>query len=121
MAEKDHIRRTIWKNKRREGEQKDHIRRTIWKNKRAYSSINSAPELLEDGASAVYCEATTTASSSKIFDIGSESHPDILSGCRLMDVNILDGIFNCLACPECYDVETLHLNDTNAKKKGLAR
>ena len=38
-----------------------------------------------------------------------------------MDVNILDGIFNCLACPECYEVETLHLNDTNAKKKGLAR
>ena len=36
-----------------------------------------------------------------------------------MDVNILNGIFNCLACPECY--ETLHLNDTNAKKKGLAR
>ena len=64
---------------------------------------------------------TTTASSSKIVDIGSESHPDILSGYRLMDVNILDGIFNCLACPECYEVETLHLNDTNAKKKGLAR
>ena len=40
--------------------------------------------------------ATTTASSSKILDIGSESHPDILSGYRLMDVNILDGIFNCL-------------------------
>ena len=38
-----------------------------------------------------------------------------------MDVNILDGIFNCLACPECYEVETLHLNDTNAKKKGLVR
>ena len=76
---------------------------------------------MEDGVAAVYCEATTTASSSKILDIGSESHPDILSGYRLMDVNILDGIFNCLACPECYEVETLHLNDTNAKKKGLAR
>ena len=38
-----------------------------------------------------------------------------------MDVNILDGIFNCLTCPECYEVETLHLNDTNAKKNGLAR
>ena len=38
-----------------------------------------------------------------------------------MDVNILDVIFNCLACPECYEVKTLHLNDTNAKKKGLAR
>ena len=62
----------------------------------AHSSINSAPELVEDGAAAVYCEATTTASSSKILDIGSESHPDILSGYRLMDVNILDGIFNCL-------------------------
>ena len=84
----------------------------------AHSSINSAPELVEDGAATVYCEATTTASSSKILDIGSESHP---SGYRLMDVNILDGIFNCLACPECYEVETLHLNDTNAKKKGLAR
>ena len=82
---------------------------------------HSAPELVEDGAAAVYCEATTTASSSKILDIGSEFHPDILSGYRLMDVNILDGIFNCLACPECYEVETLHLNDTNAKKKGLAR
>ena len=45
-----------------------------------HSSINSAPELVEDGAAAVYCEATTTASSSKILDIGSESHPDILSG-----------------------------------------
>ena len=76
---------------------------------------------MEDGAAAVYCEATTTASSSKILDIGSESHPDILPGYRLMDVNILDGIFNCLACPECYEFETLHLNDTNAKKKGLAR
>ena len=43
-----------------------------------HSSINSAPELEEDGATAVYCEATTTASS-KILDIGSESHPDILS------------------------------------------
>ena len=62
----------------------------------AHSSINSAPELVEDGAAAVYCEATTTASSSKILDIGSESHPDILSGYRLMDVNIVDGIFNCL-------------------------
>ena len=61
----------------------------------AHSSINSAPELVEDGVTAVYCEATTTASS-KILDIGSESHPDILSGYRLMDVNILDGIFNCL-------------------------
>ena len=87
----------------------------------AHSSINSAPELVEDGAAAVYCEATTTASSSKTLDIGSESHPDLLSGYRLMDVNILDGIFNCLACPECYEVETLHLNDTNAKKKGPAR
>ena len=87
----------------------------------AHSSINSAPELVEDGTAAVYCEATTTASSSKILDIGSESHPDILSGYRLMDVNILDGIFNCLTCPECYEVETLHLNDANAKKKGLAR
>ena len=38
-----------------------------------------------------------------------------------MDVNILDVIFNCLACPECYEVKTLHLNDTNAKKKRLAR
>ena len=38
-----------------------------------------------------------------------------------MDVNILDGIFNYLTCPECYEVETLHLNDTNAKKKGPAR
>ena len=54
------------------------------------------PELVEDGAAAVYCEATTTASSSKILDIGSESHPDVLSGYRLRDVNILDGIFNCL-------------------------
>ena len=27
----------------------------------------------------------------------------------------------CLTCPECYEVETLHLNDTNAKKKGPAR
>ena len=50
---------------------------------------------MEDGAAAIYCEATT-ASSSRILDIGSESHPDILSGYRLMDVNILDGIFNCL-------------------------
>ena len=56
-----------------------------------------------------------------MLDIVSDSHPDILSGYRLMDVNILDGIFNCLACPECYKVETLHLNDTNAKKKGLVR
>ena len=86
----------------------------------AHSSINSAPELVEDGVTAVNCEATTTASS-KILDIGSESHPDILSGYRLMDVNILHGIFNCLTCAECYEVETLHLNDTNAKKKGLAR
>ena len=85
----------------------------------AHSSINSATEWVEDGAAAVYCEATTT--SSKILDIGSESHPDILSDYRLMDVNILDGTFNCLACPECYEVETPHLNDTNAKKKGLAR
>ena len=37
-----------------------------------------------------------------------------------MDVSILDGIFNCLTCPECYEVET-HLNDTNRKKKGPAR
>ena len=66
----------------------------------AHSSINSAPELVEDGAAAVYCEETTTAYSSKILDISSESHPDILSGYRLMDVNILDCIFNCLACPE---------------------
>ena len=77
---------------------------------------------MEEGAAAtVYCEATTTASSSKILGIGSESHPDILSGYRLMDVNILGGIFYCLTCPECYEVETLHLNDTNAKKKGPAR
>ena len=63
----------------------------------AHSSINSAPKLVE-GAAAVYSEATTTASSSKILDIGSASHPDILSGYRLIDVNILDGIFNCLVC-----------------------
>ena len=90
------------------------------KDQGAHSSINSAPELVEDGASAVYCEATTTASSN-ILDIGSESHPDILSGYRLMDVNIWDGIFNCLTCLECYEVETFHLNDTNAKKKRPAR
>ena len=59
----------------------------------AHSSINSAPELVEDGAAAVYCEATTTASSSKTLDISSESHPDLLSCYRLMDVNILDGKF----------------------------
>ena len=84
-------------------------------------STQSQYQYVEDGAAVVYCEATTTASSSKILDIGSESHPYILSGYRQMDVNILDDIFNCLACPECYEVETLHLNDTNAKKKGLAR
>ena len=44
----------------------------------AHSSINSAPELVDDGAAAV-CEETTTASSSKILGISSESHPDILS------------------------------------------
>ena len=39
-----------------------------------------------------------------------------------MDVNILDDIFNCLACPAvCYEVEALYLNDTNTKKKGPAR
>ena len=35
----------------------------------AHSSNNSAPELGEDGAAAVYCEATTTASSSKIWTL----------------------------------------------------
>ena len=86
----------------------------------AHSSINSAPELVEDGATAVYCDATTTALL-KFWTLVLNLIQIYYPGYRLMDVNILDGIFNCLTCPECYEVETLHLNDTNTKKKGPAR
>ena len=65
------------------------LEKIIFNNLYSYLHTNNLLTKNQSGFRPVYCEATTTASSSKILDIGSESHPGILSGCRLMDVNIL--------------------------------
>ena len=69
-------------------------------------------------------EVSTTASVSKVVNIDdneAENVSDEISGYRLIDTTILQCIFNCLACPECFKLETLSLIDINAKKKGLSR
>ena len=43
------------------------------------------------------------------------------SGFRLVDMEILGSVINCLACPECFGSSSLQLQDINEKKKGLAR
>ena len=66
-------------------------------------------------------ELTTTASTSRIIDIDpvpNELNSDLLTGYRLVDVEILYDVFNSLACPACYGVETLQLHDTEWWKKG---
>ena len=68
-------------------------------------------------------EAITTASTSKIIDIDpvqTELNPDLLTGYRLVDVEMLYDVFNSLACPVCYGVETLKLHNIDGRKKGLA-
>ena len=85
------------------------------------SSIPVAVETLQEFD---FETTTTTASTSKIIDIDSvqtESNPDLLTGYRLVDVELLYDIFNSLACPACYGVETLQLYDIDVRKKGLAR
>lgn len=74
-----------------------------------------------------------TASSSKIVDIdlttplpNSTSQPSVLSsappsGYRLIDMSILADVFALLSCPGCHAIATLELDDTDSKKKGLAR
>ena len=64
------------------------------------------------------------ASTSKVIDI----EPDIplggepvTSGFRLVDMEILGSVINCLAYPECFGSSSLQLHDINEKKKGLAR
>ena len=63
-----------------------------------------------------------TASSSKIIDIVTPSPPSLqntfprLTGYRLIDISILDSVFQLLCCPECYS-STLRLDDKDIEKK----
>ena len=72
--------------------------------------MNSAPELVELVELVVVQQFILKQQQHRLHlklvhcDIGFESCP---SGYRLMGVNILDGIVNYLACPECSGVETL--------------
>ena len=64
----------------------------------------------------------TTVSASKIVNTETETLPDVLlSGFRLMDVNVLADIFTSLACPQCFSTHSQQLHDINDRKKGLAR
>ena len=68
-------------------------------------------------------EAMTTASTSKIIAIDlaqTELYPDLLTGYRLVYVEILYGVFTSLARPVCYGVETPQLHDIDGRQKGLA-
>ena len=66
-----------------------------------------------------------TASSSKVVDIDSPIHQIATSipsgGYRLIDITILANVFAQLSCPGCHATTTLEFNDTDSKKKGLAR
>jgi len=43
------------------------------------------------------------------------------SGYRLIDLVVLSNLFNSLACPECFSINTISICDVVEKKKGLAR
>ena len=81
------------------------------------SSIPVAAETLQE---VDFETTTTTASTSKIIDIDpvqTDSNPHLLTGYRLVDVELLY-IFNSLACLACCGVETLQLHDIDGRKKG---
>ena len=59
------------------------------------------------------------ASVQKVVDIPEENLLS-LSGFRLIDMDLLNGVFNLLACPECYGIKTLTLKDIYEKKRGLS-
>ena len=43
-----------------------------------------------------------------------------ITGNRIMDMTILNSVVSCLACPECFAIDKLILEDLCTKKKGLA-
>ena len=62
---------------------------------------------------------STTPSASKVETIDIEQND--VSGCYIfMDMGILEMMFSCLVCSECFRQE-INIEDINSKKKGLVR
>ena len=64
-------------------------------------------------------EYNTSASFDKVEEIATEGVNNI-TGNRIMDMTILNSVVSCLACPECFAIDKLILEDLCTKKKDLA-
>ena len=85
--------------------------------------FNIRDEEMEEIVEDVPAEAVPEAVSNiKVVDIEEVNLPDDkVTGYRFVDMPILDCVFNSLACPECFTMNSLQLKDIVDKKKGLAR
>ena len=63
-------------------------------------------------------EYNTSASFDNVEEIAAEGVNNI-TGNRIMDMTILNSVVSCLACPECFAIDKLILEDMCTKKKGL--
>ena len=96
----------------------------------AYEEVPTDPVVVENvfvkapvDREVVECDEST-ASLSKIIDIKlveEETFDEEITGYRLLDMSILNNIFNYLPCPECLESGAFNLQDFNAKKKARAR
>lgn len=69
--------------------------------------------------------STSTVSSQKIEEILMKDNDELLSeniisGFRLVDMNILSSVLTFLACPQCLSTRCLFLHETESKRKGLS-
>ena len=39
---------------------------------------------------------------------------------RLFDITVLDEVFSCLCCPECFETGNLYTEEDEDRRKGLA-
>ena len=73
----------------------------------------------EEVAEEILEEYNTSASFDKVEEFATEGVNNI-TGNRVMDMTILNSVVSCLACPECFAIDKLILEDVCTKKKGLA-
>ena len=74
----------------------------------------------EDNSVLEEAEISTVSISKINVETDSHDNEDKVTGYRMIDTEILNYIFQLLACPECFLTDTIELTDLLQKKKGLA-
>ena len=91
-------------------------KRTVEKENR-HNKLPKQNEVMQDVG--IIEEYNISASFDNVEEIAAEGVNNI-TGNRIMDMTISNSVVSCLACPECFAIDKLILEDLCTKKKGLA-